>query len=102
MNHRKAAPAQGRQTAGASPRPTESAIVTTMLTPLPLLKKGAKGGAVWAMQTLLTDRGFNTLGVDSDFGNNTFAAVKLFQKKNGLYADGECGALTWEKLINGG
>ena len=92
----------GAETVGASPRPTESAAVTTMLTPLPLLKKGAKGGAVWAMQTLLTDRGFNTMGVDSDFGNNTFAAVKLFQKKNGLYADGECGAATWEKLINGG
>ena len=92
----------GAETAGASPRPTESAPATIMLTPLPLLKKGSKGGAVWAMQTLLTERGFNTMGVDSDFGNNTFAAVKLFQKKMGLYADGECGAATWEKLINGG
>ena len=119
-------------TAGASPRPTTENTTTvgggvpdapqeetdnsvgsnapnntapqyaTMLTPLPLLKKGARGGAVWAMQTLLTDRGFNTMGVDSDFGNNTLAAVKLFQKKMGLYADGECGAATWEKLINGG
>lgn len=94
---------------GTENAPTENEVpkveeqeYTTMLTPLPLLKKGAKGGAVWAMQTLLTDRGFNTMGVDSDFGNNTFAAVKLFQKKMGLYADGECGAATWEKLINGG
>ena len=92
----------GAEMAGASPRPTENAPATTMLTPLPLLKKGAKGGAVWAMQTLLSDRGYSTLGVDSIFGNNTLAAVKLFQKKMGLYADGECGAATWEKLINGG
>ena len=88
--------------AAAETPKVEAQIVTTMLTPLPLLKKGAKGGAVWAMQTLLTDRGFNTMGVDGDFGNNTFVAVKLFQKKNGLYADGECGAATWEKLIIGG
>ena len=73
-----------------------------MLTPLPLLKKGAKGGAVWAMQTLLTDRGYSTLGVDSDFGANTEKALKRFQRDFGLEADGECGALTWEKLINGG
>ena len=73
-----------------------------MLTPLPLLKKGAKGGAVWAMQTLLTDRGYSTLGVDSDFGAKTEAALKRFQKNFGLEADGECGALTWKKLINGG
>ena len=90
----------GAETAGASPRPTESA--TTMLTPLPLLKKGSKGGAVWAMQTLLTDRGYSTLGVDSDFGANTEKALKRFQKDMGLVVDGECGAATWEKLINGG
>lgn len=93
----------GAENAPAAETPkVENAPATTMLTPLPLLKKGSKGGAVWAMQTLLSDRGYSTLGVDSDFGNNTLAAVKLFQKKNGLYADGECGALTWEKLINGG
>lgn len=92
----------GAETAGANPRPTESQSTTTMLTPLPLLKKGAMGGAVWAMQTLLTDRGYSTLGVDSDFGANTEGALKRFQKAMGLIADGECGAATWEKLINGG
>lgn len=82
--------------------PTPAPTVTTMLTPLPLLKKGSEGGAVWAMQTLLTDRGYSTLGVDSDFGPNTEAALKKFQGAHGLDADGECGALTWEKLINVG
>ena len=69
---------------------------------LPLLKKGALGGAVWAMQTLLSDRGYSTGGVDSAFGINTEAAVKRFQRDFDLEADGECGCLTWEKLINGG
>ncbi len=94
----------GAKADASTPVPTpapEAEKLETMLTPLPLLKKGSKGGAVWAMQTLLSDRGYSTLGVDSDFGNNTYAAVKLFQKAMGLHADGECGALTWEKLING-
>ncbi len=79
---------------------SQSGIV--MLTPLPLLKKGSKGGAVWAMQTLLSDRGYGTQGVDSDFGINTESALKRFQTDFGLEADGECGCLSWEKLINGG
>ena len=76
--------------------PTTSAV---MLTPLPLLKKGSKGSAVWAMQTLLTDRGYSTEGVDSDFGDNTEKALKRFQTAYGLEADGECGKMTWQKLI---
>ena len=79
---------------------SQSGIV--MLTPLPLLKKGAKGGAVWAMQTLLTDRGYSTGGVDSDFGANTEKALKRFQKAVGIETDGECGSQSWQKLINGG
>lgn len=99
--------------AGASPRPTTEKTPTAgediyapttgtvMLTPLPLLKKGSKGSAVWAMQTLLTDRGYNTQGIDSDFGGNTEEALKRFQSAKGLEADGECGKMTWAKLING-
>lgn len=86
--------------AGASPRPTE-AVVVTMDTPLPLLKKGSKGEAVWAMQTLLTDRGYSTQGVDGEFGPNTDAALRRFQWAKGLEDDGECGKLTWAKLISG-
>lgn len=99
--------------AGASPRPTPEKTPTAgediyapttgtvMLTPLPLLKKGSKGSAVWAMQTLLTDRGYNTQGVDSDFGSNTEDALERFQIAMGLEPDKECGKMTWAKLING-
>lgn len=82
-------------------KPLKSTTGTVMLTPLPLLKKGSKGSAVWAMQTLLTDRGYSTQGVDSDFGSNTEDALERFQNANGLEADGECGKMTWAKLING-
>lgn len=83
-------------------RPTgagETAGAVTMKTELPLLKKGSKGQAVWAMQTLLTDRGYNTQGVDGDFGANTEAALKKFQSAMALEVDGECGAKSWQALI---
>ena len=51
------------------------------------------------MQTLLTDRGYSAEGVDSDFGGNTEKALKRFQTAYGLEADGECGKMTWQKLI---
>lgn len=81
--------------------PLKSTAGTVMLTPLPLLKKGSSGGAVWSMQTLLSDKGYSTGGVDSEFGVNTEKALKRFQAANGLEADGECGKMTWAKLING-
>ena len=84
------------ETAGASSHPT-----ATMLTPLPLLKKGHKCAAVGSMQTLLVLRGYDPQGVDSDFGDNTDTAVKAFQKDYGLKVDGECGEQTWQRLISG-
>lgn len=80
----------------ASSRPTGA---VTIKTELPLLKKGSKGQAVWAMQTLLSDRGYDTQGVDSDFGSNTEEALKNFQSDHKLTADGECGAKSWAALI---
>lgn len=100
--------------AGASPCPTDkpdeetvgrdapgAPQITTMQTALPLLKHGHIGGAVWAMQTLLTDRGYSTGGVDSEFGPMTDKALRAFQNSKALEADGECGARTWAALING-
>ena len=66
----------------------------------PTLKKGASGSKVKELQKLLIDRGYScgTKGADGKFGNDTLAAVKAFQKDNGLKADGVVGESTWEAL----
>ncbi len=39
-----------------------------------------------------------TYGADGDYGAETIAAVKEFQKDHGLTADGVCGPKTWAAL----
>ena len=67
---------------------------------LPTLKKGSKGQYVTLLQTKLANKGYDlgSYGVDGDFGKATEAAVKKFQKDNGLTADGIVGAKTWAAL----
>lgn len=43
------------------------------------------------MQQELTNQGYSTQGVDGKFGNNTFNAVKAFQRAEGLTVDGYFG-----------
>ena len=66
-----------------------------------VLKKGAKGDQVKALQTLLIGYGYScgTKGVDGSFGNATDNAVKAFQNYNSLEIDGVVGADTWNKLL---
>ena len=53
-------------------------------------KLGSQGDKVREIQTNLNKVGYN-LKVDGDWGKNTDAAVKDFQKKNGMDPDGEWG-----------
>lgn len=66
----------------------------------PTLKRGSKGEYVTLLQTKLKQRGYDlgSCGIDGDFGRATEAAVKAFQRDNGLTADGVVGAKTWEAL----
>lgn len=70
-----------------------------------VLKKGAKGDQVKAMQMLLIGYGYKmtngrkTYGADGSFGAATENAVKAFQKAKGLSVDGSCGPKTWAKLL---
>lgn len=66
-----------------------------------VLKKGAKGNTVKALQHLLMAYGFNCggYGADGSFGPGTEKAVKAYQKAKGLDADGVCGPKTWAKLL---
>lgn len=68
----------------------------------PTLKKGDKGEYVKKLQTALIKLGYNcgSTGADGAFGSGTYDAVVLFQKKNGLTADGIAGKKTWEKLTS--
>lgn len=70
-----------------------------------VLKKGSKGNAVKALQTLLIGYGFKmesngtVYGVDGSFGGATDKAVRAYQKANGLVVDGSVGPATWSKLL---
>lgn len=65
---------------------------------LPVLKKGAKGDTVRAMQILLNGNGAS-LETDGSFGGATQRALKAYQEAVGLEPDGSCGRKTWEKLL---
>ncbi len=61
------------------------------------LKRGSTGSEVRELQTLLNNNGAN-LSVDGKFGPKTYAAVKAYQKSNGLSVDGIVGNNTWGSL----
>ena len=59
-----------------------------------ILKKGSTGKEVVALQELLARRGFPPGLPDGKFGPGTDAAVRAFQRSEGLVADGEVGSVT--------
>ena len=63
------------------------------------LKKDCKGEDVKALQILLHGRGFSCGKADGIFGKNTEKAVKDFQQKNKLIADGIAGKNTMMTLL---
>ena len=64
------------------------------------LKKGSKGQDVMELQTVLMKLGYDLgfYGADGDFGKDTEAAVRSFQRDYGLEADGIIGPLTRAEL----
>ena len=62
------------------------------------LKKGSRGPAVKTLQTALKEQGYYSGKIDGVFGKMTLGAVREFQRKNGLVADGIAGPLTQAKL----
>ena len=61
---------------------------------LGLSKYGSRGSEVTQIQTKLKRWGYYKGNVDGIYGSQTLAAVKLFQKKNGLVVDGIAGTKT--------
>ena len=66
----------------------------------PILRYGAKGNITKLLQEKLVSLGFDTNGIDGIFGNGTDYAVRAFQGRCGLIADGIVGPNTWRKLLN--
>jgi len=70
---------------------TESAIRT--------VKEGAKGNITRIIQGMMYCLGYNPKGFDGVFGNGCESAVKQFQKKRGLLADGIVGKITFSEMF---
>ncbi len=68
----------------------------------PNLYWGSTGKDVINLQTKLKQWGYYKGVVDGNFGASTAAAVKEFQRKNGISADGVVGPGTWSALGIGG
>lgn len=68
------------------------------------VKSGTKGNDVKLLQRLLKSNGFRgangkLLTIDGDCGTNTVYAIKSYQKKKGLSADGIAGPATWKCIL---
>ena len=61
-------------------------------------QQGSSGSVVTRIQQRLRDWGYYTYAVDGIYGSRTTAAVKKFQKANGLTVDGICGDKTLAAL----
>jgi len=63
-----------------------------------LYKRGASGATVTEIQTRLKAWGYYDGAVDGIYGSRTEAAVRYFQRKNGLSVDGQVGDQTLAAL----
>lgn len=79
----------------AENKPQTESVVYDMKT----LRKGSTGTQVQVLQWLLNAKGYDCGKADGIFGAKTLAAVKAFQKANGLDVDGVVGKMTWTKLL---
>lgn len=64
------------------------------------LRRGYTGSDVTKVQNRLKELGYYTGTVDGVYGLGSMAAVKAFQEKHGLTADGLAGTKTFEKLFS--
>ncbi|MBQ3705217.1 MAG: peptidoglycan-binding protein [Clostridia bacterium] len=97
-------PAPGSESAAvtSAPKATIQTVTAAPATPTPTPKSLQRGFTdseeVRALQKRLKQLGWYTGAADGDFGPATEAAVKAFQRANGLTADGKAGQKTLEKL----
>ena len=66
------------------------------------VRSGDKGVIVRTIQSKLAEKGYYTGTISGTYDSKTVTAVKAFQKKNGLTADGVCGEVTQDLLFGSG
>ena len=79
---------------------TAAAALTMLVLPASaaVYRQGDRGSAVTTIQTKLKNWGYYSGSVDGIFGSRTAEAVKYFQRKNSLTADGVVGSATQRAL----
>ena len=87
----------GRNPGKKSPQATQTGSGGP-LRALAVLRRGATGPEVKALQRKLEDLGFSPGKIDGQFGSGTQAAVIAFQKSQGLLPDGVAGPRTLRAL----
>jgi hypothetical protein len=99
-NHHKAVERSIRQQAVALHEALPADLAASPVNVHATLKRGATGPAVELMQHALNKHGaFPPLKVDGQFGQRSFDALRIFQQKSKLVADGICGERTWRALL---
>lgn len=84
-----------------TPTPTPTPTPITPDTPSkPTLRKGSEGSDVEYLQSCLVKLGYSvgSYGIDGDFGNDTYQAVRKFQSNHQLPNDGIVGQATWAAI----
>lgn len=88
-------------TATATPEPTAAPTAApTFQVPSATVRKGSTGTNAKLVQQRLKDLGYLTSSVDGNFGTASVTALKSFQTKHGLEADGEAGSATYKLLFS--
>ena len=83
--------------AGNTPAPTAASTPLTAQNVV-VMKNGTKGVEVTRLQNRLMELGYYTCAADGVYDRDEIAAVKEFQRKNGLTVDGVAGLATQQAL----
>ncbi len=95
-----AKPTKGGTTTKATPKPSTTSSYTNGKTDIYLEVGTNNAKQVKIMQNRLIVLGYLSGTADGEYGATTEAAVKAFQDRNGLYADGKAGPQTLAKLYS--
>ena len=78
----------GQSSQGGTQQEGQVSLPIAPVQQYPELKKGDQGSSVVDLQCRLTALGFDTNGIDGDYGSGTETAILAFQERNGLTLSG--------------